>query len=134
MTIRGLRYATPALLFLLTAAAAFPAAAQTFDETVAAYDRGDYATAFRGFRRLAEQGDAKAQYYLGALYEDGTGVPQDYARAVQWYRSAALKGDPEGQTALGYMHHTGKGVPRDFSEAIWWYRRAAEQGLSLIHI
>ena len=128
MTIRGLRFTVPAILFLLASMAAIPAAAQTFDEAVAAYNRGDYATAYRGFRRLAERGEARAQYHLGTLYEHGTGVPQDYASAVQWYRSAALKGNPEGQASLGYMHHTGKGVPRDFAEAMWWYRRAAEQG------
>ena len=31
-------------------------AAQTLDEAVAAYERGDYATAIRGFRKAAEQG------------------------------------------------------------------------------
>lgn len=117
-----------AMALFLAVTAALPAAAQTFDEAVAAYNRSDYAVAYRSFRRLAERGNARAQYYLGTLYEHGTGVPQDYASAVQWYRSAALKGNPEGQTALGYMHHTGKGVPRDFAEAMWWYRRAAEQG------
>lgn len=124
----ALRHTVATMMFFLAVAAALPAAAQTFGEFLAAYNRGDYAAAYRGFRRLAEQGNAKAQYHLGTLYEHGTGVPQDYASAVQWYRSAALKGNPEGQTALGYMYHTGKGVPRDFSEAIWWYRRAAEQG------
>ena len=122
----GLLVATIALI--LTAAMSPPAAAQTFDDAVVAYNRGDYAAAYRGFRRLAEQGDAKAQYHLGTLYEHGTGVPQDFAGAVRWYRSAALKGNPEGQTALGYMYHAGKGVPRDFAEALWWYRRAAVQG------
>ena len=34
------------------------AAGQTFDEAVAAYDRGDYATAVRGFLVHAEQGEA----------------------------------------------------------------------------
>ncbi len=33
-----------------------------FDEGVAAYHRGDYATALREFRPLAEQGDAAAQW------------------------------------------------------------------------
>ena len=54
------------------------------DEGVAAYDRGDYATALREWRPLAEQGNAKAQYNLGAMYYSGLGVPQDYAEAVKW--------------------------------------------------
>ncbi len=37
-----------------------------FDAGYKAYQRGDYATALRIFRQLADQGDAKAQYNLGA--------------------------------------------------------------------
>jgi TPR repeat protein len=44
-----------------------------------AYDRGDYETAFKEWQPLADQGDARAQYRLGAIYHDGQGVPQDYA-------------------------------------------------------
>ncbi len=42
-----------------------------WDEAAAAYDRGDYATALREFRPPAERGYAKAQYYLGRMYEYG---------------------------------------------------------------
>ncbi len=48
-----------------------------FAEGVAAYMRGDYATALRELRPLAEQGDANAQFNLGLMYDDGRGVPQD---------------------------------------------------------
>ena len=40
-------------------------------------------------RRLAEQGDADAQYNLGVMYANGEGVPQDAAEAVRWYRISA---------------------------------------------
>ncbi|MCH8098520.1 MAG: sel1 repeat family protein [Proteobacteria bacterium] len=59
------------------------------DEGVVAYNRGDYATALREWRPLAEQGDAEAQFNLGLMYYKGRGVPQDYAEAVKWYRLAA---------------------------------------------
>ena len=65
------------------------AAGQTFDEAVAAYDRGDYATAVRGFLVHAEQGDATAQFNLGLMYDKGEGVLKDEAEAVRWYRLAA---------------------------------------------
>ena len=39
-----------------------------FAEGVAAHLRGDYATALREFRPLAEQGNAKAQLALGIMY------------------------------------------------------------------
>ena len=40
-------------------------------------------------RRQAEQGDASAQYNLGAMYENGEGVPRDYVQAHKWYNLAA---------------------------------------------
>ncbi len=39
----------------------------------AAYKQGDYATALREWRPLAEQGDASAQSFLGSRYVDGLG-------------------------------------------------------------
>ena len=52
-----------------------------FAEGVAAYNRGDYATALREMRTLAEQGDAVAQYNLGLTYPKGHRGPPDYPRA-----------------------------------------------------
>ena len=78
-----------ALVFLIGLAA--PAWAG-FDEGVAAYERGDYETALREFRPLAEQGEAKAQAILGVVYSKGGGVPQDDAEAVKWYRLGAEQG------------------------------------------
>ncbi len=63
-----------------------------WDEGVAAYKRGDYATALSELRPLAEKGGASAQYNLGILYDGGLGAPQDYAEAVKWYRKAAEQG------------------------------------------
>ncbi len=62
------------------------------EEGVAAYDRGDYATALREWRPLAEQGNAVAQYNLGLMYARGHGVPQDFAKALQWWSMAAEQG------------------------------------------
>ena len=58
----------------------------------AAYDKGDYATALRLWRPLAEQGDVRAQTNLGLMFYTGQGVPQDRAVAVTWYRKAAEQG------------------------------------------
>ncbi len=99
-----------------------------FDEGVAAYERGDYETALREFRPLAEQGQARAQVNLGLMYEKGQGVPQDDAEAVKWYRLAAEQGAADAQFILGFMYGTGRGVARDDVAAGRWYRKAAEQG------
>ncbi len=42
-----------------------------YDEGWAAYIRGDYATALKELRPLAEQGLAKAQAILGFMYDQG---------------------------------------------------------------
>ena len=54
-----------------------PDVAKKRDSAAAAYFEGDYATAAGIWRPLAEQGDAQAQYFLGAQYEQGEGVLQD---------------------------------------------------------
>ena len=48
-----------------------------------AYDQGNYATALKEMRPLAEQGHADAQFNLGVMYSNGQGVPQDYREAVR---------------------------------------------------
>ncbi len=93
-----------------------------------AANRGDYATALKEWRPLAEQGDASAQYNLGFMYATGKGVPQDDNEAVRWYRLAAGQGDASAQLNLGFRYAMGLGVPQDDTEAARWLRRDAEQG------
>ena len=97
-------------------------------EAEAAYDVGDYATAFRKWRPLAKQGNAKAQSRLAAMYYMGLGVTQDYAKALKWSRKAAEQGVAIAQTFVGVIYAEGRGVSQDYAEALKWYRKAAEQG------
>ena len=98
------------------------------NDAAAAYKRGDYATAYRLLKLLAEQGNAQARYALGSMYYKGEGVPQDFAEAMKWLRQAADQGNAPAQGALGSMYYRGEGVPQDYAEAMKWYREAAEQG------
>ncbi len=66
--------------------------AQSFDDGLDAYDRGDYEIAFSIWLPLAEQGDAGAQQWIGYLYLTGNGVPQNDAETVKWYQLAAEQG------------------------------------------
>ncbi len=66
-----LRALTLAVLLIVTA---LPVTAG-FKEGMAAYGRGDHATAFREFKALAEQGDANGQYWLSRSYYFGYGTP-----------------------------------------------------------
>ena len=94
---------------------------------VDAYQAGDYKTALKEFRPLAEQGLADAQFNLALMYEHGEGVVQDYKKALKWYRLAAEQGDATAWHQLGVMHHYGWGVKTNYKEALRFYRLAAPQ-------
>ena len=62
-------------LWFLTACAAGPG----FEAGRAAYERGDFNTAYGILLPRAQAGDASAQVLLGKAYASGSGVPQDAA-------------------------------------------------------
>ena len=80
-----------------------------FQKGVAAYKSGDYATALREWKPLAEQGDATAQSNLGLMYQKGKGVPKDNKEAVKWSRKAADQGNADAQIYLGDAYRGGGG-------------------------
>ncbi len=88
------------------------------------------------FRKAAAEGDFKAMYSLGVIYEQGLldsdgkhYQKPDYKEAGIWYRKAADMGFAPAQNALGSMYADARGVCDDFryDEAVKWYRKAAEQ-------
>ena len=99
-----------------------------FQAGMDARNRGDFAKALREWRPLAEQGDARAQYYLGLLYENGDGVPQDYEKVREWYEKSAAQGEANAQFYLGLMSAFGRGGPLDLAQAHMWYSLAAGNG------
>ncbi len=115
------------LTMIVIVAAAVPVKAG-FEEGIAAYERGDYATTIKEWRPLAERGDPTAQHHLGWLYVIGSGVPQDYQEAVRWFRKAAEQGDADAQTNLGSLYLLGDQLPQNYTEALKWLRAAADQG------
>ncbi len=82
--------------------------------------------------KVAEQGDAEAQYQLAEMYAEGEGVTQDYAQAAVWFRKAAEQGHAPAQYSLGAMYGEGKGLTRDYEAAYGWLARAAAQGDNLV--
>ena len=99
-----------------------------FQAGLDAYKRGDYATALREWRPLAEQGDASAQFQLGLLYDNGDGVTRDLASAHQWYEKSAAQGEAKAQFYLGLQSAYGEGGPIDLVQAHIWYSLAAGNG------
>jgi TPR repeat protein len=99
-------------LCLATAVAAGP-----LEDGLASYQSGDYTTALRYWRPLADQGNAEAQSWIGFMYANGQGVPLDYAAAMTWYRKAAGQAYAKAQYNIGTMYDKGEGVPKDSSSA-----------------
>ena len=93
-----------------------------------AYDSGDYTTAFKEWKALAELGHAVAQRKLGAMYEGGQGVDQDFKEAAKWFRKSAEQGDGDAQASLGLMYYQGRGALQDTTTAHMWFNTAVANG------
>ncbi len=68
------------------------ASASTRDAGLAAYRRDDFETAITAWLPLAADGDRMAQFYVGGLYFDGTGVSASRVQAHLWWSLAAAQG------------------------------------------
>ena len=99
-------------------------------QALKAADSGDYATAYAGFRQLAEEHhDRDAQFNLGALYELGLGVSEpNMEKVLDWWLMAAYNGHPIAQFNLGVIHDVGRDVPPNPAMAYVWYSVAADNG------
>jgi len=90
-----------------------------------AYDRANYASAFKVWLPKAKEGDAEAQNIVGQIFEKGLGQPADYKAAFDWYKKSAEQGNGEAQLNLGHMYEKGLGTPADMEAANKWYRKAS---------
>lgn len=71
-------------------------------------------------RKLAQAGDADAQFQLGLRYAVGTDVPQDYTEAAHWFSAAAEQGHVIAQSNMGAYYWAGRGVEKDLNKAYFW--------------
>ena len=99
-----------------------------YQKGLAAHQSGDFATALREWKPLAEQGYVYAQSNLGQMYHNGEGVLQNYKTAFKWYTLAAEQGFADAQHNLGVMYRKGEGVPQDYVYAHMWWNVAASNG------
>lgn len=115
------------------AAQAWAGPEEDFARGAVAHKRGDYVTALKWWKSLAEQGVVNAQFNLAQMYRCGEGVAQNSATAAEWYRKAALLGDKESQYHLGSMYLNGEGVKQDEAEAHKWFTMNRHQHLHHNH-
>jgi clan AA aspartic protease (TIGR02281 family) len=111
------------------------AAAGPLENAEAAYHRGDYRIALQLWRRMADQGNAEAQYKLGTLYLDGlfepfTGelVHQNCTEALRLIGIAAKQGLVAAQYDLADLYTRGYCVSSDADKAREWRRKADSHG------
>lgn len=122
------------LACLIAIALGAPAAAGPLEDGIAAYREKEYAKAAELWQPLAEKGDAAAQYHLGTLYAEGTGVRQNDTTAFMWFQRAANQGNPVAQYNVGASYAAGTGVDKSDVEAAKWFRRAADQGMAFAQL
>ena len=113
------------LALSLTLAAQLSVAAP-FEAGLKAMDREHYATAYRAWKQLADDGAAEAQNNIGYLYEQGRGGKQSYARAIEWYNKAAKQNLAEAHHNLGMLAFQGYGMRQDYLAAKRHFTDAAE--------
>lgn len=88
----------------------------------------EYGRATTIWLKLAETGDARAQFDLGVMFQAGLGMEPEYEESLRWLRKAADQGYGRAENYLGAMYRTGRGVERDLEKALRYFKRAMEHG------
>jgi len=122
-----------AIVACLTAIAVVGSARAGTDEDdfrrgLSAFNTGDYATALKVWRQLAERDEPRSQAGIGFMYHRGMGVGADDREAAAWLRRAAERGQAEGQLMLGILFYYGLGVPQSYVQAYAWCELAEGNG------
>ena len=115
------------LLLTATLLLSVPALANTFDDGMVAYMRGDYDAALTIWKPLLkpDNDDSLSQFIHGVMAEMGKGTPRNDEEAVNWYSLAADQNFPPAQYRLGLMYQKGRGVFQSYQEAAKFLRTAA---------
>lgn len=103
---------------------AAPALAQSVKDGVDAWQRGDYESAVRAWRPLAQSGDGDAAFDLAQAYKLGRGVPLDLAQAKTFYGMAARAGHIQGAANYGLLLFQ----DGDRKAALPWIVQASDAG------
>jgi hypothetical protein len=96
----------------------------------------DYYQAYDWLLKATMKNHRMAQFYLGRLYENGTGTDQSLESALRWRRSAALLGCKQSQKWMGQIYQETfdsgskysaliKQAPSNLIEAYAWLDLAA---------
>lgn len=78
---------------------------------------------------LAKQGNVKAMYDVGKLYERGRGVVKDMSKAADFFQQSANSGNPSAQGRLGILYFEGRGVKQNYNKALSLLNSAANKNI-----
>ncbi|MFZ6653978.1 tetratricopeptide repeat protein [Undibacterium sp. TJN19] len=104
--------------------AGIPSLAQTVEEAAAALARGDNLAGLEMYRKLADQGNAVAQFNIAYFNERGRFGPANYDAAEFWYYKSAQQGNVKAQSNLAWFYVD---IKKDDVRAAFWYEKAAAQ-------
>lgn len=109
-----------------------PATRADFDAGYDAYLRGHWPRAVDALTPLADRGDARAQFYLGVMRnEGGQGIAKDKTAAFAWLQRAAEHGHMGAQYELYLYYSAGSEADEDaLAKRLHWGRAVTAQGLS----
>lgn len=87
-----------------------------------------YVAAIPALQKLAAEGDARSEYWLGQLYSTGSGgLQSNIVTAVEWFKKSANHNYAGGQTAFGQCYLQGIGVAKNKKKGFKWLATAAKQ-------
>ena len=90
---------------------------------------GNDASALSLLTPLADEGNARAQYWLVDMYEDdASGVKPDLAKAQALLEKSAAQGFAPAERRLGQLYLRGTTTLQDFGKAQTWLHKAATAG------
>ena len=99
---------------------------QSLEDARTLSEQGDYRSAFEIRLKLAEAGDAEAQYSLAITYLFGLGTVQSDIASAHWAEKAALQGHTPAQVWVGDLYLDGPEIIRDQKKAKNWFCEAAK--------
>jgi TPR repeat protein len=95
-----------------------------------AYERADFATAYRELSAPDTRNAAEAQLYLGRMHLFGQGVAKDEAQGIALLEQAAAGNVVEAVTMLAKAYEFGMGAAKDKAKALAYWEQAAALGVT----
>ncbi len=93
-----------------------------------AFRSGYDQTALSILTPLAREGNAKAQYWLADIYQNGLGVKLDTTKSIALLEKSAAQGFVPAERRLGELYLQGNETFQDFGKAQKWLLKAANSG------